>query len=97
MIFFIRKILGLKTKAKPDDASEQNVREHCPICRSQNIAIQFSGKDADKNVVQQRGSGGCVTINSGSIKRICQDCTCVWDEEEFDTPACLMMKPTKRE
>lgn len=93
---FIKNLLGLKTK--PDVTSEQSVREHCPMCRSTKIAIQISSNDKDNDEAQRsRQSGGCIFINSGSLKRICQECTFVWGEQNFDTPACLMMKPKKQE
>lgn len=95
---FIKKLFGLKIKTTPDVVPDKTVVERCPACNSQKVTVQFSKKDLDGNEAQpSKQVGSCVIIESGSLKRICQECKHVWGEENFDSPAYLMMKPKKSE
>ena len=94
---FLKKLFGLRAKTIPKVApDETSAVVCCPICHSQKVTLHFNEKDAGKNTTQQsKEFGGCVFIESGSMKKTCQDCAHVWDETEFNTTACLMMKPQK--
>lgn len=66
----------------------------CPSCHSQKVGLQFSHSDEDHSEQpQHRHSGGCKIMESGIMKKVCQECHHIWDEEEFDTPAFFMSKP----
>ncbi len=91
---FFKKLFGSKEKVTSETApSGKIVRVCCPLCNSSKVALQFHNKDADTNEAAQNSqSRRCICIESGSVKKVCQDCDHIWDNEELNSPALIMPK-----
>lgn len=93
MSFFQKLFQKKQTKIPNTEPAEPGVSE-CPKCHSQKVTLQFAKSPSEVSVpLQEKDSGGCHILESGTMKKVCQMCGCVWDEQEFDTPAFFMMKP----